>query len=69
MVSLYEVVIAVILLFPWSLVITVAVGALWTKASTCGRPRFIREPRAGRVEVTPLAGRAGNRLDTVQPLI
>jgi len=35
MVSLYEVVIAVILLFPWSLVITVAVGALWTKASTC----------------------------------
>jgi hypothetical protein len=69
MVSLYEVVIAVILLFPWSLVITVAVGALWTKASTSSRPRFIREPRAGRVEVTPLVGRAGNRLDTVQPLI
>jgi hypothetical protein len=45
MVSLYEVVIAVILLFPWSLVITVAVGALWTKASTSGRPRFIRECR------------------------
>ena len=50
MVSLYDVIVTLILLFPWSLVLTVAVGAFWTKTSSRGRLRFVGGvPREGRV--------------------
>jgi hypothetical protein len=38
----YEVVIATILLFPWSLVLTAVIGTMWPKAKALARPRSHR---------------------------
>jgi hypothetical protein len=47
MIGVYEVVMAVLLLFPWLLVSTVGVGAMWTKVASLARSRGERE-RPGR---------------------
>lgn len=38
----HEVVIAAILLFPWSLVLTAVIGTVWPKAKALARPRHLR---------------------------
>ena len=38
----HEVVIAAILLFPWSLVVTAVIGTVWPKARALARPRHLR---------------------------
>ena len=38
----HEVVIAAILLFPWSLVLTAVIAIVWPKAMTLARPRRLR---------------------------
>jgi hypothetical protein len=38
----YEVVIAAILLFPWSLVLTAVIGIVWPKTKALPRPRHLR---------------------------
>jgi hypothetical protein len=47
MIGVYEVVMVVRLLFPWLLVSTVGVGAMWTKVASLARSRGERE-RPGR---------------------
>jgi hypothetical protein len=41
------VVIAAILLFPWSLVLTAVIATVWPKARALARPRHLREHGAG----------------------
>jgi hypothetical protein len=48
MIGVYEVVMALLLLFPWLLVSTVVVGAMWTKVSSMARGRYQREGRGRR---------------------
>ncbi len=38
----HEVVITMILLFPWSLLLPAVVGSAWPKAKALARPRFLR---------------------------
>jgi hypothetical protein len=48
----YEVIIAAILLFPWTLVLTAVVGAVWPKARALARrarPPFPRTPAGERL--------------------
>jgi hypothetical protein len=45
MIGVYEVVMMVLLLFPWSLILTVVIGATLAKHSALGRLRCVREYR------------------------
>lgn len=45
MIGVYEVVMTVLLLFPWVLVGTVVVGATWSKASSAIRRRAMGDRR------------------------
>jgi hypothetical protein len=47
MIGVYEVVMAALLLFPWLLVSTVGVGAMWTRVASLARSRGERD-RPGR---------------------
>lgn len=38
----HEVVITMILLFPWSLLLPAVIGTAWPKAKALARPRFLR---------------------------
>jgi len=45
MVGAYEVVMSVLLLFPWFLVLTTVVGAMWTRVSSVAGGRKARKGR------------------------
>jgi len=64
MVGVYEVVMVVLLLFPWFLVLTMVVGAMWAKVSSVTRGRNVREGRElratpGALHRRPLAFSGG----------
>jgi hypothetical protein len=53
MVGVYEVVMAVLLLFPWFLVLTTVVGVTWTRVSSVARGHSARQGR--ELRATPWA--------------
>ena len=48
MIGVYEVVMALLLAFPWFLVSTMVVGAMWAKVSSFVKDRSTCQPRARR---------------------